>query len=173
MSTPNGRQERGRIKAGERYAPGPVPSLRTVPAAGTGPGLGTGPKLKARRLKIGGYRGLVAAAYDDPVFLAALSPPESLGSRPGAEILSEGRNRIVRLSLPLSAGAPADIIVKEFSSRGVNKLKSIIIPSKAARAWRGASESRKKKWCTCGEAFCCTISAKWASPIASCSNPVP
>jgi serine/threonine protein kinase len=96
-------------------------------------------KEETRTIEIGGYRGLIAAAYDDPVFLAALSPPESLGSRPGAEILSEGRNRIVRLSLPLSAGGPADIIVKEFSSRGVNKLKSIVIPSKADRAWRGAS----------------------------------
>ncbi|OGD18072.1 MAG: hypothetical protein A2W03_14475 [Candidatus Aminicenantes bacterium RBG_16_63_16] len=90
-------------------------------------------------VEIAGHRGLIASAYDDPSFLAALTPPESLRSRPGAEILSEGRNLIVRASLPLSSGAVADIIVKEFSSRGVNKLKSIVLPSKAERAWRGAA----------------------------------
>jgi serine/threonine protein kinase len=59
--------------------------------------------------------------------------------RTGAEILSEGRNRIVRLSLPLSSGVVADIIVKEYSYRGINKLKSLVLPSKAERAWRGAA----------------------------------
>jgi hypothetical protein len=97
-----------------------------------------------------------AAAFDDPVFLAALSPPDSLGSRPGAEILSEGRNRIVRLAIPLSGGPAADIIVKEFSSRGVNRLKSIVIPSKAERAWRGASALVERGLGTALPAACLT-----------------
>jgi hypothetical protein len=107
--------DRGQVQGRDRYGPGAVP------------------------VKIGEYRGLIAAAYDDPAFLAALTPPEGLGARPGAETLSEGRNRITRVPLPLSSGAIADIIVKEFSSRGVNKLKSIVLPSKAERAWRGAA----------------------------------
>ena len=106
------------------------------PQAGTVPKI---PKLAARRIEIGGFRGLIVSAYDDPAIIAALANPESLRSRPGAEVLSEGRNLIVRLPLPLSSGAAADIIVKDFSSRGVNRLKSLILPSKAERAWRGAA----------------------------------
>jgi hypothetical protein len=94
---------------------------------------------EARAIESGGYHGLIAAAYDDPVFLAALNVPEDLLLRSGAEILSEGRNRVLRLALPLSSGAVADIIVKEFSSRGVIKLKSLVLPPKAERAWRGAA----------------------------------
>lgn len=106
--------------------------------------------------KIGEYRGLIAAAYDDPAFLAALTPPEGLGSRSGAEILSEGRNRIVRLPLPLSSGPVADIIVKEFFSRGVNKLKSLILPSKAERAWRGAAALIERGLGTAAPVACLT-----------------
>ncbi len=102
------------VRAGDRYGRGPVP------------------------VEIGGYRGFVAAEYADPAFLAALDPPESLWSKPGAEILSEGRNRVGRLPLSLSSGAAVDVIVKEFSSRGANKLKSLVLASKAERAWRGA-----------------------------------
>jgi len=112
-------------KNGDRYR------LGTIPGAGIVP--------DERALKIGGYHGLIAGAYDDPVFLAALTPLEGLWARPGAEILSEGRNRVGRLTAPLSTGVAADIIVKEFSSRGVNKLKSLVLPSKAERAWRGAA----------------------------------
>lgn len=111
----------------------------TVLAPGTVSGMGPGPTLRSVPLEIGGYRGAIAAAYADCAFLAALTPPESLWSRPGAEVLSEGRNRVGRLPLPLSSGAAAEIIVKEFSSRGVNKLKSLVLPSKAERAWRGAA----------------------------------
>lgn len=95
-------------------------------------------RVEARAVELGGYRGMIAAGYDDPIFLAVLTPPDDLWSRPGVEILNEGRNRVGRLRLPLSTGVTADIIVKEFSSRGVNKLKSLILPSKAAKAWRGA-----------------------------------
>jgi hypothetical protein len=96
-------------------------------------------KLEAHPVELGGYRGVIAPAYDDAAFLAALTPPDGLWSQPGVEVLHEGRNRVGRLRLALSTGAAADIVVKEFSSRGVNKLKSLVLPSKAARAWRGAA----------------------------------
>ncbi len=112
---------RGRVRAGDRSSPLTVPGLKTVP------------------IEIDGYRGMISAACDDRVFLEALAPLERLRSRQGAEVLSEGRNLIVRLPLPCSSCEVADIIVKEFSSRGVNKLKSLVLRSKAERAWRGAA----------------------------------
>jgi serine/threonine protein kinase len=91
-----------------------------------------------RPLGLGSYRGKVRAAYDDPVFLEAIRRPEELWSHPGARILATKRNRLGIFRLPLSGGPSKDIVVKEFSSRGVNRLKSLFLPSKAAKAWRGA-----------------------------------
>ena len=106
---------RGQVRAGDRPGSGPVP------------------------IKIDGYRGMISAACHDRVFLEALAPVDRLRSREGAEVLSEGRNLVVRLPLPLSSGDVADIIVKEFPSRGVNALKSLLQRSKAERSWRGAA----------------------------------
>jgi serine/threonine protein kinase len=91
-----------------------------------------------RPLSFGEYHGMVSASYDDPLFLEAIRAPEEIWGRPGAEILLDKRNRVGVLSFRFSGGKARDIVVKEFSCRGVNKLKSFILPSKAARAWRGA-----------------------------------
>jgi len=88
---------------------------------------------------IGLYKGRIAAGCLDRVFLEALTPLDSLRSRRGAEVLAEGRNVVVRLPLPSAACEVADIVVKEFPSRGVNRLKSLLQRSKAERAWRGAA----------------------------------
>jgi serine/threonine protein kinase len=96
-----------------------------------------------RRIDLGPYRGMIEAGYDDPALLQAISRPEELWDRPGIEILNDKRNRVCTLRLPLSSGRTADIVVKEFLSRGVNKLKSIFLPSKAAKAWRGAQALKK------------------------------
>jgi hypothetical protein len=94
--------------------------------------------METRPLVLGPYRGMIAPAYDDPALLRAISPPEEIWSRPGIEVLNDKRNRVGILRLRLASGAGADIVVKEFSSRGVNGLKSLVLPSKAAKAWRGA-----------------------------------
>ena len=93
---------------------------------------------KGRWIDLGPYRGIIEADYDDPVLLQAISQPEELWGRPGIEILNDKRNRVGILRLSLSSGRNADIAVKEFSSRGANKWKSLLMPSKAAKAWRGA-----------------------------------
>jgi len=93
---------------------------------------------------LGPYRGMIASAYDDPAFFRAISPPPEIWSRPGVEVLNDKRNRVGILRLHPAAGAGADIVIKEFSSRGVNGLKSIVLPSKAAKAWRGALALRQR-----------------------------
>jgi serine/threonine protein kinase len=91
-----------------------------------------------RPLAFGAYRGMVVAAYDDPLFLQTIREPEGLWCQPGFEILADQRNRLGVFRLSLSGAEAKNIVIKEYSSRGVNKLKSFFLPSKAARAWRGA-----------------------------------
>src|SRR4030042_2564796 len=91
-----------------------------------------------RRLDLGPYRGEFAAEYNDPLFIGAISHPEELWTRPDAELLLDKRNRVGTVRILLSSGLSRDIVVKEFSSRGLIRLKSLLQPSKEARAWRGA-----------------------------------
>jgi tRNA A-37 threonylcarbamoyl transferase component Bud32 len=95
-------------------------------------------KPPARRVELGQYRGEVGAEFDDPLFIAAISRPEELWARPEAELLFVGRNRVGTVRIPLSSGLSRELVVKEFSPRGLVRLKSLVQPSKAARAWRGA-----------------------------------
>jgi len=91
-----------------------------------------------RPLAFGDYRGMVVVVYDDPLFLQAIREPEEFWRQPGFKILADQRNRLGVFRFSLSGGEVKNIVVKEYSSRGVNKLKSLFLPSKAARAWRGA-----------------------------------
>jgi len=95
-------------------------------------------KQPSRRLILGAYRGEVAAGFDDPVFIGFLARPEEVWALPETEVLFEGRNRVGALRVVLSSGTSRDLVVKEFIPRGLVRLKSLVQPSKAARAWRGA-----------------------------------
>jgi len=99
---------------------------------------GPGEREEVRQLTLGPYKGAIVAAYDEPDFLQAISPPEKIWRCPDVRILLDSRNRVGAARLPLSGGREADIVVKEFSSCGLARLKSLILSSKAARAWRGA-----------------------------------
>jgi len=107
-------------------------------------GPGADEKEGIRPLSLGPYRGAILAAYDDPSFRDCIAPPESLWSRPGARVLLDSRNRVSAVRLALSGGREADIVVKEFFPRGLDRLKSLVLPSKAARAWRGALALRQR-----------------------------
>jgi serine/threonine protein kinase len=95
-------------------------------------------------LELGEYRGRITAAYNDPLILQDLRSPAGLWSRPGTEVLIDKRNRVGIIRLAFSSGRPAEMALKEYSSRGINGLKSFILPSKAAKAWRGALALRQK-----------------------------
>ena len=95
-------------------------------------------KSITRSLDFGEYRGEVLSAFDDPTFIGAISRPEEIWSRPEIELLTDKRNKIGVLRNSMSSTLTRDIVVKEFSSRGIARLKSLFQDSKAARAWRGA-----------------------------------
>lgn len=94
--------------------------------------------MKCRPLSLPPYEGRIADAYAGPEILSLLAEPRKLLEDSGAEVLLEGRNRVVAMKAALGSGGTADIVIKEFRLQGINKLKSLVLPSKAAKAWRGA-----------------------------------
>jgi len=84
------------------------------------------------------FKGEIAELYATPEFFSLLADPGSLLSGPGAEILLDGRNKVAAAKVALGERGQIDIVVKSFGSLGLTKLKSLVQPSKAAKAWRGA-----------------------------------
>ena len=85
------------------------------------------------------YRGKIHPDYRDLRFLEAISDCRGLLSQPSCEILLDSRNRVGKVELYISETRTRTVVIKEFRTRGVDKLKSAFQPSKALKAWRGAS----------------------------------
>lgn len=105
-------------------------------------------------VRLGAFKGRVHPDYDTPDFLRTLSDCHTLVFGPAARVLLEKRNRVVAVSAPLSttasadpsavgaSGAPSstmDVVVKAFRSSGFRKIRTLVVSSKAAKAWRGAA----------------------------------
>ena len=88
-------------------------------------------------LAISSFRGRIQSDYDHSPFLQAISDCRSLLDRPDTEILLESRNRVGVVKLPQKNGESVEIVIKEYQSRGINRLKSVFLPTKAFKAWRG------------------------------------
>jgi len=84
------------------------------------------------------FRGRLESKYNFRRFLEALSDCKDLLDRSNCRLLHEGRNRVGVLALPHRDGGQAEIVVKEFCPRGVDRLKSLCFSSKALKAWSGA-----------------------------------
>jgi hypothetical protein len=84
------------------------------------------------------FKGEIDEVLRSPEFETALGRIRELIEDPRAEVLLKGRNTVVALDLPLGAGRSVFCVVKSFRAAGLQKLKTIVQPSKAAKAWRGA-----------------------------------
>jgi hypothetical protein len=84
------------------------------------------------------FKGRIQTAYNHPLFVQAISDCSRLLSNRDTEILLDGRNRVGVVSLPQQEGKNVEIVIKEFRSRVVNRLKSLFLPGKAFKSWRGA-----------------------------------
>ena len=93
--------------------------------------------FEEREVVLGDFRGVVEAALHEPRFLASLSGPDKL-LRSG-HVFHAGRNRLAAIRLRLPPGRTLEAVLKEFRPRGVDRLKTLFLPSKALRAWRGAT----------------------------------
>jgi len=91
---------------------------------------------KERGLDIPPFTGRILADYDEPSIVEALKTCDALLEK--ARILEESRNRVGVVSLPGRDGKEKEFVIKEFRIQGVDRLKSILLPSKARKAWRGS-----------------------------------
>lgn len=90
-------------------------------------------------VRLGAFKGRVHPDYDTPDFLGAVSDCHTLISGSTARILLEKRNRVVAVSIPVSGSSVVESVVKEFRASGFRKIKTLVVSSKAAKAWRGAA----------------------------------
>lgn len=84
------------------------------------------------------FKGEIDEAFRSPEFEAALGRIRELIDDPCAEMLLKGRNTVVALDLPLGAGRSISCVAKSYRAAGFHKLKTLVQPSKADKAWRGA-----------------------------------
>jgi len=89
--------------------------------------------------RIGAFCGRIHPDFDTPGFREALAGLGALTSGPSARVLLDRRNRVMTVDLPLTADSRVEAVVKEFRSRGFKKGKTLVVPGKAVRAWRGAA----------------------------------
>ncbi len=85
------------------------------------------------------YRGRIHPAYNHLLFIESISDCHRLLSQPKTQVLLDGRNRVGAVSLPRQDGIWKDVVIKEFSSVGINKWKSAFIRGKAFKSWQGAA----------------------------------
>jgi hypothetical protein len=98
-------------------------------------------------VRLGAFKGRVHPDYDTPDFLRALSGCRALVFGLAARVLLEKRNRVAAVSIPVSgpsittpaATISVPAVVKEFRASGFKKIKTFVVPGKAAKAWRGAA----------------------------------
>ncbi len=87
-------------------------------------------------LDIPPFTGRILPDYDEPTIVEALKDCDVLLEK--AHILEESRNRVGVIALPAKDGRITELVIKEFRTQGVNKWKSLVLPSKAQKAWRGS-----------------------------------
>jgi len=85
------------------------------------------------------FKGRIQSKYHHPLFIQAISDCQRLLDDPECEILLDSRNRVGAVGLALPDEKKVEIVIKEFRSLGVNKLKSIFLPAKAFKAWQGGN----------------------------------
>ena len=85
-----------------------------------------------------GHVGRIQSAYNHAGLIAFFADSPSLLRSGEAEILQRGRNLVGGLTVSFPETDSLEVVIKEFSPRGIDKIKGIILPSKALKAWRGA-----------------------------------
>ena len=93
-------------------------------------------------LVLGPYRGALNPDFDTPAFRAALADPCALASGPSARVLLDRRNLVAVAAVPVPPSGLADVVVKMFRASGFKRFRTLVVPGKAARAWRGAAACR-------------------------------
>ena len=88
-------------------------------------------------VELAAFKGRINPDFDQPDFIEKLKNFQVVLKETSHEILYSGRNRISVVPFPFSEGKTVEIVVKEFFTRGLQRVKTVILPSKAQKAWRG------------------------------------
>jgi hypothetical protein len=88
-------------------------------------------------LDFSSYRGRINPDFYQTDFLEKLRQFDQLLQGSSHQILFDGRNRLSVIPFPVAEGKTINIVVKEFFARGLNRAKTIFLPSKAQKAWWG------------------------------------
>lgn len=102
-------------------------------------------EMALRKIKGADWQGEILAKYDFPSLRQALIKIKQLTISPEARLLTEGRNRLIILDLPVNPKETMEVVVKEFRPRGLVKLRSLVTGSKARRSFYGALELTSRK----------------------------
>ena len=84
------------------------------------------------------FKGRINPEFQQPHFVEKLSRFDLLFQDASHRILFSGRNRISVVPVLLSEEKTVNIVVKEFFTRGLNRMKTLLLPSKAQKAWLGS-----------------------------------
>lgn len=98
-----------------------------------------------RELSFPGFTGRIAPDWDTPETRSALADFRRLLEDPRARVLLESRNTVTSVLLSTAPGKTTPAVLKAFGMRGVNRVKTLLMPSKAAKAWRGAEALAERK----------------------------
>jgi len=85
------------------------------------------------------FKGRIHPEYDHPNFKQSITNCHGLLKDSSCKVLLDSRNRIGIFNASLDNGKTTDVVIKEFYTYGINKLKSTFIPSKALKSWRGSN----------------------------------
>lgn len=80
----------------------------------------------------------LSAAHDTQELRRFLESIEAALRGEGAEVLHSGRNTVTAVRISPAGGGSLELVIKDFGLRGLQRLKTLLAPSKAAKAWRGA-----------------------------------
>jgi serine/threonine protein kinase len=86
----------------------------------------------------GSFSGRSHPDYNTPDLNAALGDCAAILGHPSTRILEESRNRVGVARIALDEKRTVEVVIKEFRTVGVEKIKSLFQSSKARRAWRGS-----------------------------------
>lgn len=104
-----------------------------------GPELQLMPQKQVRTLDLPPFRGKINAAFDLAGIRQTLSTWARTASVPNSEILHKGRNLVLAAKIPGISLENEEIVIKVFQPKGLKKIKTLVVPSNAAKAWKGAA----------------------------------
>ena len=83
------------------------------------------------------FKGRINPEFAQPEFEEKMGKFELMLRENSHHVLFSGRNRMLVVPFSFSEGKTIKIVIKEFFTRGLKKMGTFILPSKAQKAWRG------------------------------------